>query len=340
VISRALIIILIAFAIFAHTIILGLNYSPSYAYSPCNCVIFAMDDIADHGGVKVQLATMDYFISKNLPFTASIIARDLANANSSNLDVFHKVEEGVNKGLFEIAIHGYRHVNHSLLTREEQLNDFSKAKGKLEYLFGKSADIFIPPFNDFNLYTIEALSDLNITLFSTSPDSELTTPNPYKNQTLVVTNSSKLQVSKISEEKPLVYHAPFSVSFLRLEGVYGLSGNSLVEESLRLIDESIAKYGFAQVRLHPSDFSQVNATSGKRINEIDDNRFQHLTQLVNNLEDRNIRIASFSEIYPHSAAALDAAAALAAIDKMQQEEQQQKNNGLDNIPYPRDSGRL
>jgi peptidoglycan/xylan/chitin deacetylase (PgdA/CDA1 family) len=259
-----------------------------------------MDDIADYGGTKAQLATMDYFLDRNLPFTASIIARDLAN--SSNLDVFHKVEEGVNKKIFEITIHGYRHVNHSLLTKEEQLSDFSKANGKLEYLFGKRADSFIPPFNDFNLYTIEALSDLNITLFSTSPDSEQTTSNPYKSQTLlVVTNNSKLQVSKISDEKPLVYHAPFSVSFLRLEGVYGLSGDRLVEESLRLIDESIAKYGFAQVRLHPSDFSQVNATSGKIMNEVDDNRFQHLITLVNNLEDRNIRIASFSEIYPHSA---------------------------------------
>jgi hypothetical protein len=295
-------IILIAFAIFAHTSILRLNYSPSYAYSPCNCVIFAMDDIADYGGIKVQLATMDYFISKNLPFTASIVARDLANANSSNLDVFHKVEEGVDRGLFEIVMHGNRHVNHSLLTKEEQLNDFSKANGKLEYLFGKRADVFIPPFNDFNLYTIEALSDLNITLFSTSPDSEQNTSNPYKSQTLlVVTNNSKLQVSKISDEKPLVYHAPFSISFLRLEGLYGLSGDRLVEESLRLIDEDIAKYGFAQVRLHPADFSQIDPTNGKRMNEVDDNRFQHLTQLIDSLEGRNIRIASFSDIHPHSA---------------------------------------
>jgi hypothetical protein len=326
-------IILIAFAIFAHTSILRLNYSPSYAYSPCNCVIFAMDDISDYGGSKVQIATMDYFLDRNLPFTASIIVRELAN--SSNLDVFHKLEEGVDRGLFEIAIHGYRHVNHSLLTKEEQLNDFSKANGKLEYLFGKRADIFLPPFNDFNLYTIETLSDLNITLFSTSPDSEQSTSNPYKNQTLlVVTNNSKLLVSKISDEKPLVYHTPFSVSFLRLEGVYGLFGDRLLEESLRLIDESIAKYGFAQVRLHPSDFAQVNATSGKRMNGVDDNRFQHLTQLIDSLERRNIKIASFSDIYPHSAAGLDAAAALAAIDK----EQQQKNNGSDNYPYPRDTG--
>jgi hypothetical protein len=43
----------------------------------------------------VQLATIDHFISKNLPVTASILVSKLAN--SSNLDVFHKVEQGLDK---------------------------------------------------------------------------------------------------------------------------------------------------------------------------------------------------------------------------------------------------
>jgi len=245
----------------------------------------------------VQLATMDYFISKNLPFTASIVVSRLAN--SSDLDVFHKIQEGLDRNLFEIAIHGYRHIDHSLLTKEEQKDDFSKANAKLEYLFGKRADIFISPFNKFNLHTIEAMSDLNISLLSTHPDLEQRTTNPYKSQTLAVTNNSRLEVSKISDQKALVYHAPFFVSFLRL-GSEGVSGDGLVEESLRLINESIAKYGFAQVRLHPSDFYQVDATTGKPINEVDDLRSQYLTKVVDSLEDGNIRIASFREIYPHS----------------------------------------
>jgi Polysaccharide deacetylase len=280
-----------------YSMTLGFNFTPSYAYSPCNCVIFAMDDISDYGASKVQLATMDYFISKNLPFTASIIVSQLAN--SSNLEVFDRVQEGLDKELFEFAIHGNRHVNHSLLTKEEQIDDFSRANGKLEYLFGKRADVFIPPFNDFNRHTIEAMIDLNIPLFSTSPDSEQTTINPYKIQTTVVTNNSKLGVSKISDQETLVYHAPFSVSFLRLESVYELSGDELIEESLRRIDESIAMYGFAQVRLHPTDFTQINATNGKHINEVDTSRFQHLTEVVESLEKRNIRISSFEDIdYP------------------------------------------
>jgi peptidoglycan/xylan/chitin deacetylase (PgdA/CDA1 family) len=256
-----------------------------------------MDDINDSGYSKVQLATMDYFISKNLPFTASIIVSQLAN--SSHLDVFHKIQEGLDRKLFEIAIHGYRHVNYALWTKEEQNDELSKANARLQYLFGKRADIFIPPGNEFNLHTIEAMADLNITLLSTSQHLEKITTNPYKSQPLVITNNSRLEVSKISDQKPLVYHAPFSVSFLWLKR-HRLSGEGLVEESLRSIDESVSRYGFAQVRLHPSDFSQVNATSGKPINEVNSTRFQQLTRLVDSLGERNITIASFKDIHPPS----------------------------------------
>jgi peptidoglycan/xylan/chitin deacetylase (PgdA/CDA1 family) len=129
-VTRAATLALIIASMFANTIILGFNSTHSYAYSPCNCVIFAMDDIADYGVNNMQIAVMDYFISRNLSFTASIIVSKLAN--SSDLDVLHKIEEGVDKGLFELAIHGYRHINHSKLSKEEQERDFSNASDKLE----------------------------------------------------------------------------------------------------------------------------------------------------------------------------------------------------------------
>jgi peptidoglycan/xylan/chitin deacetylase (PgdA/CDA1 family) len=310
-ISTASLLVLILVSIFANTTILELNNSnfSSYAYSACNCVIFAMDDIEDYGVNNVQIAVMDYFISKNLPFTASIIVSKLAN--SSNLGVFHKVEEGVNKGLFEPVIHGYRHINHTLLSRQEQDSDFSKAKGKLEYLFGKTVNVFIPPYNNFNLHTIEALSDLNISIISSSPDEEQKTFNPYKLKTLVTTNDSNLQVSKVSDKKPLVYHAPYTLSFYAFHRERQLFGDALVQEVLRQINESIANYGYAQVRLHPFDFAQVKLNSsalpqgpdpsrGPFDNKLDEKRFQELTKIVDNLLERNIRIASFKDILPAS----------------------------------------
>src|SRR5919198_67529 len=215
-ISTAAMLVLMLVSMFAHISILELNNSNfSYGYSACNCVIFVMDDIEDYGVNKVQIAVMNYFISKNLPFTASIIVSKLANS-SSNLNVFHKVEEGVHKGLFEPVIHGYRHINHTLLSKEEQESDFAKAKGKLEYLFDKTPYVFIPPYNNFNLHTIEALSDLNISLISSSPDEEQTTFNPYKLKTLVTTNDSRLQVSEVSDKKPLVYHVPYTFSIFAM----------------------------------------------------------------------------------------------------------------------------
>jgi peptidoglycan/xylan/chitin deacetylase (PgdA/CDA1 family) len=300
---------LVIATIFVNTLVLGFNSSsPTYAYSPCNCVIFAMDDIADYGVNNVQLATMDYFISKNLPFTASIIVSKLVN--SSNLKVFHKIEEGVDKGLFDLAIHGYRHIDYSKLTKEEQESNFSEARGKLEYLFGKRANIFIPPYNEFNLHTIEAMSDLNISLISSSPDEEQTTFNPYNNnKELLVTDNSKMEVSRVSDKKPLVYHAPYTLSFYALHRERQLFGDDLIQEAMRLIDESIAKYGYAQVRLHPFDFAQVRPNSsdlpqgpdpgrGPFNNKLDETKFHELIKIIDILLQRNITITSLREIYP------------------------------------------
>ena len=90
----------ILLSIFTNAAILVSSSAPGYAYSPCNCVSFVMDDVNDSTFSKVQLATMDYFISQDLPFTASIIVSLFAN--SSDLNVYHKVQEGFDEGLFDI----------------------------------------------------------------------------------------------------------------------------------------------------------------------------------------------------------------------------------------------
>jgi peptidoglycan/xylan/chitin deacetylase (PgdA/CDA1 family) len=198
-------ILLILVSMFTITpAILGFSSSHSYGYSACNCVIFAMDDMGDYGSNNIQLAVMDYFTSKNMPFTPSIVVDRIGNP--PDLRVTEKIKEGINKELFEIAIHGYRHVNHSQLTKEEQETDLIKAEEKLADLFEKRAYIFIPPFNNFNADTIEALSELNISVLSTSGYHEQITTNPYKSQTLAVTNNSRLEVSKISDQGPVIYH--------------------------------------------------------------------------------------------------------------------------------------
>jgi hypothetical protein len=196
------------------------------------------------------------------------------------------------------------------LTKEEQESNFSEARGKLEYLFGKRADIFIPPYNEFNLHTIEALSDLNISLISSSPDEEQATFNPYNNKkALLVTDNSKMEVSRVSDKNPPVYHAPYTLSFYALHRERQLFGDDLVQEALRLVDGNITKYGYAQVRLHPFDFAQVRPNSsnlpqgpdpgrGPFNNKLDETKFHELIKIIDILLQRNITITSLREIYP------------------------------------------
>jgi peptidoglycan/xylan/chitin deacetylase (PgdA/CDA1 family) len=63
---------------------------------------------------------MDFFISKNMSFAASLLWQGRSEYLSYDSRVLDKVKEGVDKGLFEIAIHGYTYVNYSIMTKEEQ----------------------------------------------------------------------------------------------------------------------------------------------------------------------------------------------------------------------------
>jgi hypothetical protein len=92
---------------------------------------------------------------------------------------------------------------------------------------------------------------------------------------------------------------PFSISFLALQR-NGLFGDGLVHEAVSMIDDSIANYGFAQVRIHPRVFAQADPITGNIINEVDNIKFQELIKIVDSLAERSIRVTSFTEIYPSS----------------------------------------
>ena len=73
---------------------------------------------------------MNHFISKNKKLSPDMVVSQFGNSAPNGL-VFKKVKEGHDKGLFEIGVHGYRHVKHSELSLQEQTNDFTNAKNKL-----------------------------------------------------------------------------------------------------------------------------------------------------------------------------------------------------------------
>ncbi|MDQ4066894.1 MAG: polysaccharide deacetylase family protein, partial [Thermoproteota archaeon] len=255
-------------------------YANAQSYNPCNCVIFRLDDVED-GGINVpNSAIMDHFISENKKFSPLMVVSQFGNSAPNGL-VFNKVKEGYDKGLFEIGVHGYRHVRHSQLSLQEQRDDFTNAKNKLLSLLGSDARIFGAPYNEFNADTIRAMAESGLDIFSTSYSYENRVTNPYKVSTSYTTDNSIIQLSEVTVNNTetgeltnkRIYHVPFDISLFDLIN-RGYSGNELTQEVLRRADINISKYGFAVITLHPNDVAPYNSNTGRWSNNVDSNKFQ------------------------------------------------------------------
>src|SRR5919109_315737 len=280
-------------------------YANAQSYDPCNCVIFRLDDVVDGGGLDVPMtAIMDHFISENKKLSPDIVVSEFGNSAPNGL-VFNKVKEGHDKGLFEIGVHGYRHVKHSELSLQEQRDDFTNAKNKLLSLLGDDARLFGAPFNEFNADTIRAMAESGLDIFSTSYHYESTITNPYKVSTSYTTDNSIIQLSEVTitntetgeHTKKRIYHVPFDISLFNLINS-GYSGNELTQEVLKRAENYISNYGFAVVVLHPNDVAPYNSNTDSWSNKVDSNKFQVLVDITNGLQDRGIGLSHFSGVTP------------------------------------------
>lgn len=272
--------------------IITIIIQPASAYTACNCVIFRMDDVTDYGYNNIQVAIMNHFIQKHEPLTTSIIASTL----NSGTKVQTKVEEGYDKGLFDLAIHGWKHVDHSKLTVNEQRDYLKQAHKKIKQMFGDDSNIFAPPFNKYTLTLVQTMGDLRIDTLTTSYYEESINSNPYKEP--LITADSKIEISNFLDSNgnaKKVYHVPFNISFLDLQRK-GLSGDSLVQEMIKKVNTNIGKYGFAVVVVHASDFARVDEATGKKINSVDPNKFSELTTVMDDLRAAGKKIVHIAEV--------------------------------------------
>src|SRR5919109_1501726 len=80
--------------------------------------------------------------------------------------MINKVRSGYQKGLYELALHGWDHVDYSKLSEQQQQYSLQEANEKMKYLFGSRSKIFIAPYDPFNNDTLEAMSRLGIPILS------------------------------------------------------------------------------------------------------------------------------------------------------------------------------
>jgi peptidoglycan/xylan/chitin deacetylase (PgdA/CDA1 family)/3D (Asp-Asp-Asp) domain-containing protein len=252
--------------------------------TPCNCVIFRMDDIQDYWLEQGQLAPMDLFISKNQSLSLGLIMHAIGNDSK----IINKVREGYQKGLFELALHGWDHIDYSQLSEQKQHDSLQNANEKMRYLFGTTSRIFIPPLDPFNNDTLKATGQLGLQILSSVE---------YEDNYFDHNNSIFVADGK-TPNNGTIYHVPGTILFK--DYVNGSWVTNPINKILNALSANIKKYGYGVVVLHPQDFVKSGIYNEKLIDILDQNETKELSSLVNLLLSKNIHIVSFSKLIGYS----------------------------------------
>ena len=281
-------IIVICFLIFIFIVIptFSVSFSVSLPISSdygCQCVVFRIDDIQDYWIEQAQIAAMDLFISKNLTLSVGLIMDDIGN----DTILTEKVEEGLDRNLFELALHGWDHEDFTTFDLQQQKDLIKKANEKTQILFGNKSQVFTPPYDQFNHNTLKALNDLNIKILSSSlqAENDLNEGKDIFNLKVKMINSGSVGDG--------IYYLPSTVS------LYDYEDENRTKESLQdilnKVDDSISKYGYSVITIHPQDFAKLDE-EGKFIDIVDREQVEDLSLLIDTLKSKNISASSFSAI--------------------------------------------
>ena len=240
----------------------------------CNCVIFRLDDIHDNWLRSAQIEVMNLFLSKDQSLSLGIVM----NATGSDGQILQKIKEGQGKGLFELGIHGWNHVDYTKLSEQDQKKTLDLANNKMQTLFGVKSNVFIPPYGTFNNSTLVAMSNLGIGILSAGSSS--TTDNRF------IWNPS------VSSEPYSILQFPGTTGFMdEPNGTWHQISNSVILDS---VNYNIAKRGYAIVVLHPQNF--VKTVNGKQVDVIDNSQVSNLSSLIDSILAKKIRITTFENI--------------------------------------------
>ncbi len=252
-----------------------------------------MDDIQDYWLESGQITPMDIFLSKNQSLSLGLIM----NGTGNDSKIIDKVKEGFDRGLFELALHGYDHVDYTKLTEEEQRKTLEMANAKLYSIFGIKTVIFIPPDGTFNNDTIKAMELNGISVLGSAVYSEDTFDGGKS--IFNASNISKIrgdasidkQQQQQQQQQPSVFHIPEAVSFEDYKDGKWIKNsiNSLIGN----VTENIDKYGYASIVIHPQDFVKL-ASNNTFVDIVDENETLKLSNLIDSIKAKNITIFSFS----------------------------------------------
>lgn len=243
---------------------------------PCRCVVFRLDDVNSDFLTKVQLNVMDQFISQNQSVSLGLIMHRIEPTSP----VVAKVQEGKQKGLFELDLHGWDHVDYSQLSKEEQLGTLQQASDKMNIIFGQHSQVFIPPYNKFNGDTIGVLQSVGVRIFSSDTSAD---KNPY-----FIANGMNEGRSDM-----MLYHLPAITSFKDDNG-NGTWIKVPIQTILNNVDDSVNRYGYAVILLHPQNFAKMQ--NNVFVDTVDENEIKDLSLLMYQIKSEHLKITTFANV--------------------------------------------
>ncbi len=254
------------------------NSTTSYksTQSACRCVIFRLDDTNSDFLTTVQLSVLNQFIAKNQSLSLGLIMHKINQVSP----ITEKIAEGQQKGLFELDIHGWDHVDYTQLSQEEQLETLQQASSKMHMIFGQYSQVFIPPYNRFDGDTIGILKSVGIKIFSADTSSDKASYFVQNGKNIVTSN-------------PTLYHLPAMTTFKRDNG-NGTWIKVPIPTILNQIDAYVDRYGYAVVLLHPQNFAKLE--NNVYVDVVAENEIQDLSSLIDSVKSKNLRITTFAGV--------------------------------------------
>ncbi|HYT42888.1 MAG TPA: polysaccharide deacetylase family protein [Methylomirabilota bacterium] len=278
------------------------NYKNYHLIQPkssgCNCVVFRMDDVQDNWIQTAQLATMNLFISKNQSLTLGLIMNGIGN----DTKIIGRVNNGYHNGLFELALHGWDHVDYTKLNEKQQQESLKLANEKMLRLFGNRSDIFITPYGPFNNGTIYAMNQLGVKILSAALPSEGVFD---KNSSILNLNNRNVTTNYNQTSTPAaaVYHIP-AMTFFKNDEHNKRATKTPINDILSIVDNTIKKFGYSVIVFHPQDFVKTDQNGNVVNSALDTNQLKDLSRLIDSILSKGIKIVSFSklisEIMSHS----------------------------------------
>lgn len=258
--------------------------TPTNEISQCKCVVFRIDDIQDYWLNSSQLAIMDLFISKNQSVSIGLILDDIGNDDQ----ILYKIKEGLHKGIFELDIHGWHHVNYRNLTEEEQKKSLYIANEKIRTIFKIRSTTFIPPEGVFDNTTLNVMEELGIRILSSGWGME----NYYEHNNIIFNANKIYENSSNGKPNQKIYHLPYTTSFTDYK--HGKWIKNPIKNIIENVTNNINKFGYAVVVVHPQDFVKIE--NGEFVNEIVYDEIKDLSKLIDLFISKEISITTFSKI--------------------------------------------